>query len=308
MLKWLCRLCLVLVASLAEDDCGLEALEAGALAEVEALAAKSLSAKLAERYVNLLKEPCSKLHRGLILMSFQLKNTAQPLGVLMKDIITTLDTPKVTHLWRIFPTDARDWMLKSFINGLPCTMKDGKCEEADTNDAVTKFEDARQRFALDRLEERGLEPFPEAKEDDDEEASREEDDDATVKAAAANGTTTETNTSVAMLGYAKRLKIDGDAARWLASQFADDAEPDWFSAVAPHCRSEARAKAPDTTAEPEFFDLDAVARLAEYAWYYKDCHRHFILMAYEARNNTDLLGTTATPDDAGAIGADSGEL
>ena len=137
-----------------EEDC--KGLEGEALKKVATITETSLQPKIAERYLNLMNEPCSTLNKGLILMSFQLKNTASGLATLMTEVLNALDPPSVAAMLRIVPNDARVWMLKAFVHALPCTQKDGVCEEEETKKLLKKFEAARDAYAMNGLVRLGL--------------------------------------------------------------------------------------------------------------------------------------------------------
>eukprot|EP00633_Aureoumbra_lagunensis_P000516 CAMPEP_0197293638 /NCGR_PEP_ID=MMETSP0890-20130614/29459_1 /TAXON_ID=44058 ORGANISM="Aureoumbra lagunensis, Strain CCMP1510" /NCGR_SAMPLE_ID=MMETSP0890 /ASSEMBLY_ACC=CAM_ASM_000533 /LENGTH=143 /DNA_ID=CAMNT_0042768561 /DNA_START=541 /DNA_END=972 /DNA_ORIENTATION=- len=99
-----------------------------------------------------------------------------------------------------------------------------------------------------------------------------------------------------MARYAQRLKIDGPPALWLAEQFSDPQnetkliEPHWFSSLAPQCRIEAFANVTDlqdNDSQADAADLDAAARIARFAWFYKTCHRYRIIAAHQDKDNIE---------------------
>lgn len=289
------------------DECTLEPLDAATLASIEALAAATLNEKHATNLMGVLREPCSKMKQGMLTMGFKMKNTAAPLATVMTDILNSVEAPCVAEMWTLLPREPRTWMLKAFINSLPCRVSPGatKCDEEETNLVLARFEESRFEFTQRRLAEAGMAPFP--------------------TEVAEQSTSGEDNVQQAMERYVKRLGIEGEAAAWVLSEFKaaprqDNAtnqtltiEPAWFSGIASRCRIQAHAQVPDVRdadETAELADLDAATRVAMWAWHYKDCHRTLVLSAFEIKDQLPADPQPSSPDPAAndAAGVSTDEL
>mmetsp|Transcript_1184 Transcript_1184/g.1453 ORF Transcript_1184/g.1453 Transcript_1184/m.1453 type:complete len:331 (-) Transcript_1184:178-1170(-) len=262
----------------AEEICKLQPLDSNLLTAVEKLTKESaLSEKVSDRIINCLKEPCDTVKQGLVILSFKLKNTAKPAGDLQSSWLTELEPSSVAKVWHLLPKEARLWCIKAFIENLQCTVttNSNECDEVETNILLEKFTTARTAYTDLLLIESGLEPFPEVDS---------KDENQTLSA------------RESMARYAQRLKIDGPPALWLAEQFSDPQnetkliEPHWFSSLAPQCRIEAFANVTDlqdNDSQADAADLDAAARIARFAWFYKTCHRYRIIAAHQDKDNIE---------------------
>mmetsp|Transcript_21966 Transcript_21966/g.74490 ORF Transcript_21966/g.74490 Transcript_21966/m.74490 type:complete len:294 (-) Transcript_21966:182-1063(-) len=274
---------LVAAAGAAEPaaECKKQPLSAAATAVVQKHASAALTAKAAAQVVALVGAPCNLVNQGLIIMTFKMKNTAEPLGRFTQLLLGELEDKTVAEFWTLFPAEPRHWMLKSLIANLPCRVAAGasKCDEEETNVVLNKFESARFEFTQKQLGDAGMAPFP-------------SDKDAGAAVEASEKKSPADEVKEAMSQYAARLGVDGAPAEWLVGEFtskvaagenATMVEPDWFRGIATRCRVRAHQHVPDvdtTDAETDLADLSTATRAAAWAWHYKNCHKLSVLAAF----------------------------